>query len=91
MEGSEPLQYEGGGVWGEGVDEDEGSWSRVGQPGRRRTGAGQVRVKQGLSAILRQGQHNSVVHTLGFKIFGIVKRNTCWLEYLGSEFFCEVK
>ena len=48
-------------------DEDEGGWSRVGQPGRRRTGAGQVRVKQGLSAILRQGQHNSLVYTRGFK------------------------
>ena len=52
---------------GSGWDEDEGGWSRVGQPGRRRTRAGQVRVKQGLSAILRQGQHNSLVHTMDFK------------------------
>ena len=56
---------------GSGWDEDEGGWSRVGQPERRRTGAGQVRVIQGLSAILRQGQHFSVVHTMGFKALAL--------------------
>ena len=89
MEGSEPLQYEGGGVWGEGADEDEGGWSRVGQPGRRRTGAGQVRVS--LRSSVRVNTILLSIQLQWASKLGIVKRNTCWLEYLGSEFFCEVK
>ena len=86
MEGSGQLQYEGGGVWGEGADKDEGGWSRVGQPARRRTGAGQVRVKQGLSAILRQGQHNSVFHTMGFKTLALLRGIHAGLNTWGVNF-----